>query len=425
MSLRIGIIILCMHLLVQVTFAEDRLRKAVEGITKRTIQLMDERGLKSLTILGVEDGTTYGATAASGVEKMLKDQFAAAGRHKDARGDVGLKGRILTAKPEVPKGTSDGYAEMMEGIRNLKIELQFTDMDGEPLPKWDGDYYLDRPDQDTIDIDTRIGRDGRKKDRIHVARAAFSQEIQSPEAVLIAFGGNGEFDKRTADTLKSPQAVISGGNIAKVNEESDFGVRILTLKGVKPLRMVDGQPFVDLDNGEEFTIDVMNASENHVAATLTVDGLNTFYFSKTPQAHGTSWIIAPPNIPGGSSRLSLEGWYVRKGIADKFVATEFANSKRKEAGLGEMPIGAISVVISQANVDSKEQLYTIKVPSKVEILTVDGKMTTTETIHTEVRTSMTYIGGSGETKQREGDPSKYNPGAPLEIVTIRYRHPRS
>lgn len=413
-------------LLCQVSLGEDALRQAVESIAKRTVQLMEQRGVDSVTVLGVEDGTTYGATSASGIEKMLKDEFTRLGKFKESRGEVGLKGKLLTAKPPVPQGTSEGFAEMLAGIRNLKIELQFTDMDGEPLPSFNGEYFLDRPDQTTVDQDTRLGRDGRKKDAVRVQRATFGQEIENAEALFTAFGANGKFEGKSADTLKAPISTITRDNIAKVSDENDFGVRVISGGRVKPLRMVEGQPFVDFELGEEFTIDVINGSKGHVAATLTVDGLNTFYFSKTPQAHGTSWIIPPPSRGESWANLPLEGWYVRQGVADKFVATSFEKSKRREAGLDADSIGAISVVFSSA-VNATEPSYVVEVPQKVELLTVDGERAETDVIVKEqrTRTVTVFIGGNGEVQQKESKPSDFKPGWPLEIVTIRYRHPRA
>ncbi len=449
MLYRLGLAFVCALSLAQLASGEDELRKAVDSITKRTIQLMDERGLKSLTILGVEDGTTYGATAASGIERMLKDQFAAAGRLKDSFGDVGLRGRILTAKQSNPKpppeveaepapeaeavSTSlgfvfttssdfvqEGKADVVEDSRKLKIELVLTDMDGEALTTLDGEYFLDRLDQDSVNDNTRLGRDGRKKDPLLIKSGKYSEEIEAPEAILMAFGANGEVNSKT---LKAPQSVISNGNVAKVSKESLFGVRISTRKGVRPLRMVDGRPFVDLEKGEEFAIEVLSSAKEHVSAMFAVDGLNTFYFSKTPKIHGSSWIISPSSTAGQATKLALEGWYVRQGIADKFVATDFANSKRKSANLGETPIGAISVLFSSA-IHLKDIERTEKRTEKVKVLSVDGEEVETEIVQDQkVVVPNIYIGGSGEVKQHEGGPASYKPNKPLEIVTIRYRHP--
>src|SRR5689334_7871550 len=82
------------------THAEDALRLGVEGAAKKIVAVAKQAGAESVTVIAVEDGTTLGATATGGVERLLKDALAKNITVKDVRGAIGIKARLLAAKGE-------------------------------------------------------------------------------------------------------------------------------------------------------------------------------------------------------------------------------------------------------------------------------------------------------------------------------------
>ncbi len=408
--------------------AGDSLRSFVTEVAQSTIKVLDQHQLKTVSVFGIEDGTTLGATSASGIERMLKDEFKAAGRFKENRSEVGVKGKLKMEKAVAGREDS------------LVLELRFSDMLGAPLPALDGDHLFERADQNSVGPRSVLDRKGKIIDRVQIKETVFKSSTSSPEATMTAFGLNGTYspvrDEKTgqessnlADFIRTPKCVIQNGNTAKTDYSSDFGVRIRSDSGVKTLRMLDGQPFVDFDANEKFSIEVSSKSQKAIAAEFTIDGLNSFYFSKTPQEHGSSWVISPHSTKGMESLLALGGWYVERGAADQFVATEYSQSKRREAGLSESPIGGISVIFFDTK-DNRPQEGEFKrrVTYSVQLPTIDGKMSPKLLERDEAAVYMsarTYIGGGEKLLRAEPRPSDLSPTVPLETVTVRFRHPAS
>jgi hypothetical protein len=230
-------------------------------------------------------------------------------------------------------------------------------------------------------------------------------------------------------SLQKPTGYIVRGTAVKLATDQPYEVSVLSNGKPKPLRMVAGYPYVDFEKDEKFDLQIINQSEEHVAATLLIDGLNTFYFSKEPTKHGDSWVITgkQPNKPNGP--FVLKGWYQRQGVADGFIATTYDKSRLKESGGSEAPIGGITVLFSYAveKEDKSQQRYeTVK-----RTIPKEGGGTVTRDFLTPIFSAQSvyapgegaYIGKDGVMHQVQGDVSKFGPGMAIGTITIRYRHP--
>jgi hypothetical protein len=401
-------------------FGEDALRQGVEGAARKIAAVAKQAGAESVTVIAVEDGTTLGSTATGGVERLLKDSLAKSITVKETRGAIGIKARLLAVKGEF-------------GDRALRIEFRLTDAFGDEVSSFDGEYLIPKVADTPVDDKTVLGKDGKLKEKIGVQKGTVPHDINDAAALWTAFGVNGQTGvlgenfKTNEELLKSPDVFIAGGNAAKTSQKSPFSVRILVDGAAKPLRMVDGQPFVDLKPGERFSVDVVNEGTQFVATQVMIDGLNSFYFSETPKAHGDTWIL-PPSDREGVSRLQMEGWYKRRGVADKFVATTYDESKRKQAGLDAAPIGGVTVLFRGAQLRQPKSKEPIRTESVQVEVPREGGGTAKVTVQVAQpgATQGVFIGGGGDVAQREGDPTKYEP-APYDLqasITIRYRHPK-
>jgi len=458
--------------------AEDPFRPAVNAAAAKLLAIMDQRDLKTVTVRGIEDTTTFQASGSVGIERMLNDVLKSSGRLKESGGALGVLGRISAPKSSLPSQSG----------RRLRIEFKLSDSFGDELMTVDGEYLIAQQDANRVDDNTVMGLDNRLKQRLEVRDGSFKQDFESRNALQVALGSNGPIERFGSDDqlIQNPQSAITSGVIARLSPESRYGVQIISQGRPKLLREVEGLPFVDFQRGESFKIRMQNSDPYPIAVTVTLDGLNSFYFSKTPQQHGTSWIIPGAKSPQRPSVLDLEGWYVQRGVAEKFLATAYESSRLKEAGQSKTPVGGISVLIQSAvprakpgSVEGGEMPpdVVISQPFWVEIPQEGGGKATiavTQSVasmyalvknvvprdpsdklfasvleldkflHQEVtpvqldtlpfknagdvevssESDDIFVGAGDKTQQIEGDPANLQPGDDIGIITIRYRHPK-
>jgi hypothetical protein len=407
--------------------ATDQLRESINSAADKIALIMKQHRLETATVLRVEDKTTLGATVLSGIEVMLKDALKKKSLLKDTAGQIGIRAEVLAVK------TTAEFASAND--RQLRINFKITDTGGEELTTFDGTYYLTQADQNAPTDNSVVGKDNKLKEKVTVNKGTLPADLPGNDVILTAFGGNSsQFRDPDAtaggnpappsnlDLLTKPTGVIVQDVFAKMNAQSPFQVGVIVNAKRKPLRMVDGSPFVDLTMGEKFQIELLNAGDAPVAAQIMIDGLNTFYNSQIPQKHGDSWILqaARPNVK--AQPLVITGWYKNVGLADSFLATSFSQSKRKELGLGEEPIGAITVLFS--NTEDTSQALPPKYEAATKVLPGEDGQNKTYSYRLKVEQfGGVYIGGGGTTRQVQGDVSKLKPADAIGTVTIRYRHP--
>lgn len=405
--------------------ATDQVRDSINLAADKIAMIMKQHNLTTATVLRVEDKTTLGSTILSGIEVMLKDALRKKNLLKDSAGQIGIRAEVLAVKSTAEFAAAND--------RQLRINFKITDTGGEELTTFDGTYYLTQADQNAPTDNSVVGKDNKLKEKVPVNKGTIPADLPGNDVILTAFGGNSSQYRDPAeggnpaapsnlDLLTKPTGVIVQETFAKMNAQSPFHVGVVVAGKRKPLRMVDGSPFVDLAMGEKFQIELFSASDTPVAAQVTIDGLNTFYNSQIPQKHGDSWILpaARPNIK--VTPITITGWYKNVGVADAFLATSYSQSKRKELGLGEEPIGAITVLFS--NTEDTSQALPPKYERATKVLPgEDGTNKTYAYTQKVEQFGSIYIGGGGNTKQAQGDVSKLKPADPIGTVTIRYRHP--
>lgn len=420
--------------------ARDPFSQEVQIAAKKVRSVMEAFDHETVTVKEFRDKTTFGSPILLGIKELLTRELEQGGGVVDSGGQVSVSGELSIAK---------NLDSEFPDAKALRIVFTIADRFGENLDSSDGLFTIGDGDKASSDFKLEDG--------------SFDQTITSPEASLIGFGGTADLDgygERERDSLKplldgldDPTAVILDGVIAKASVRSPFGVRIKSSGNYKALRRVAGQPFVNLNQGEVFSVEILNLSDKLALGTLSVDGLNSFYRSDSPDSHGDSWVLRP------SKTAFIPGFYVNRKKALGFTATTYADSDRAALGLSEEPVGAITVVIN----DGMEQTRKVEVPitrHRTESYTVtlpDGttEVRTRSVPYTEMRTQSYTVnvpvqqtrtesytvqvpglasGGNQEPVYvKGGAPIPTNVGAPVAVtegslravITIRYRHPAS
>jgi hypothetical protein len=376
--------------------AADPLREGVAEAARKILAVMEQQNVDSVSIIGLEDRTGNGVAVGPGLERMLKDSLGAS--FKETGGRINLRMIVKT-----PANDAAGLT--------MRVEFLLTDRRGEDVARFDDSFR-----KESVPLD-----------------------ISSPSAVLASFGKTGPVESGQPlrpHVFDEAHGSIEDGNAAKMSEDSPYAVRILTPEGQPlPLTATPQQhPFVNLPPGRRFMVEVINGADIPIAATISLDGLNSFYKSRGPSQHGDSWIIPGIGQSGSPRRHLLKGWWVDNGTADAFLATTFENSERSKMGLDRTLIGAVSVVISKAipqNARTEERQeeisHTVTRKQRIEKRRPDGSTFTefVEVPETRTRaiTKEIYIGSGGVIDVTKVPTSRLLVGKPIGVITIRYRDP--
>lgn len=133
------------------------------------------------------------------------------------------------------------------------------------------------------------------------------------------------------DAVRNPHQIIQRDTVVRAREDGAFGLEILVGGRARPAAIEDGFAFIELREQDECEIRLINDAPYEVAAKLTLDGIDCFFFSQT---RASMWII-PPN---GST--VVKGWQLDGNRARTFRIVPFENSVAAQAGA----IGDIGVI---------------------------------------------------------------------------------
>ena len=102
----------------------------------------------------------------------------------------------------------------------------------------------------------------------------------------------------------------------------------------------EGLAFVRVDRGERDAVKLINDAEHDVAVTLTIDGLNLFAFSSTPQY---SHVIVPARSNG-----LITGWHRSNTVSDAFEVMSYSRSAVAQALRSDENVGTITARFAAA-----------------------------------------------------------------------------
>ena len=150
-------------------------------------------------------------------------------------------------------------------------------------------------------------------------------------------------DEKMQLAIDKPSINLRGARISP-SPESPYGVEIMIKTGnnyeSRQPSQEDGLAFVPIRRDEIYAVRLYNDSPYEAAVTLTIDGLNVFAFSKSPNY--TQWII-PPKTPS-----MIIGWHITNQGSDLFQVTEYSKSAAAVKMPNSAKLGTITASFAAA-----------------------------------------------------------------------------
>ncbi len=212
----------------------------------------------------------------------------------------------------------------------------------------------------TIDASLRTPRNSPRQD--------FTRYMLTDEQSLIALtGGNGSLpvenganetldetrNESLIENIEKPSFAItvlpaSANNPATAPSvvripNSPLGVEIMVLVGNEyvPLPVTDenGFPFVELQEGQDYAVRIINDSDQRIGAALFIDGINSLAFSNNVGFRKIGkWVVGPKN-----PQALIKGWHNAGRESFSFRITNYGDSVAGRAGIVGPAVGTISV----------------------------------------------------------------------------------
>jgi hypothetical protein len=190
----------------------------------------------------------------------------------------------------------------------------------------------------------------------------FPRRIDNEEAVRIILGLSNDRqgdhtavgDKATVVSFFQPRAHLDGTAIL-AGDKSPFAVELLADgKAVQP-RDRDGSAFAPIAREQEYSIRLINRSNQEMGVRLSIDGLNVFHFSELRQ---------PATLPGGKpnprkgepqydlilvpakGEVIVPGWHRTNSKALAFKVLEYGQTAASQFGKDDAPVGTITATFA-------------------------------------------------------------------------------
>lgn len=202
--------------------------------------------------------------------------------------------------------------------------IELRGRDGQSLARFKFEFEID-------DIEDRVTLEG----------ANFDATVGPDGATQPATQRNIELKLRD-----EPAADVSGDRYSIVSpvRGSKFRVEILTKDEgeyrPRPVRVLQGIPFTELDDGEVYAVKVFNDADHEVAVDLSIDGVNTWALSRNPGFRKIGKFVLP-----AKSSTVVKGWHVGepgRGEVVEFVPRPSQESIVASASVGGGRIGQVS-----------------------------------------------------------------------------------
>jgi hypothetical protein len=264
---------------------------------------------------------------AAQIAKILKE-------HKQSSVVIGA----ITGPPAPATGAGPGIqAALIDELRKLKV-----DVSTKSLCIIKGEYYPVEIEGKTeqlilqIELTVRDSKTGKRYGSIsETLDAQANIDLIKILGLTTRLAAKATAESRN-QILKQrhldPKAPSVKGDIAKVDDSEQLGIEVLS-RGVGSSEFIRVKPtieekqlFVTLDKDSEYQLNLHNDSSYEIAASVTIDGLDSFHFFQ-PQNRKPAGYIIPTGkmitVPGWAFSFSAEK---KEESFRRFVVTEFAKS---------------------------------------------------------------------------------------------------
>ena len=151
---------------------------------------------------------------------------------------------------------------------------------------------------------------------------------------------------RSIDELRTKPQWVIDKTVVYAGADKVYGVEFLVkdidgkIAGRAP-KADDGDLVIDLKKGETFRIRLVNKSKYELAATVQIDGLNTFSFGAFEKLdEKPRWLVA------AGKEADIAGWPTGDGKSREFLVTDYAGSAVAELGGDKAKLGVLTVVFA-------------------------------------------------------------------------------
>jgi hypothetical protein len=173
--------------------------------------------------------------------------------------------------------------------------------------------------------------------RLIPGEATFLELIPVPVG-LPPQGTELERDKDLRNAFTAPNIDIKGA-VIRSDAGRPYALEILVEGKPREAKPKKGLAFVPIQQGEAYTVRLINDSDLEAAVQLRIDGLSMFAFSELRQPEkirdDKGRLLDNPKkgeplysviIVGPKSKADIPGWHVNNKKSDSFLVTEFAKS---------------------------------------------------------------------------------------------------
>ncbi|MEZ6067762.1 MAG: hypothetical protein R3B90_19090 [Planctomycetaceae bacterium] len=302
----------------------DKLVRTAENISR----LLKGQGQHRIKLPALKGPDTLRAAVGAGMVQRLHAEFA---RHGiEVSNDAAIS---LVARYElVDKPVFDSAAGRELSRLAVRIDGQLVDASGAVLTDFNTEGILKGEFEETV------------VDEEAVLEAAGISVALSPSAT------DAERDATIRDHLVRPAVeLMASGTRLRASADSPYELEILVNGQPQPIRLDQGQPFVDIARGETYAVRVYNHSESEAGVKLLIDGLNVFTFSEVRIPDGlrrgepkyANYIVGPGRSP------SIRGWHKTNERVASFQVARYAESAAAKLG-HQQDLGTITVHFSAA-----------------------------------------------------------------------------
>ncbi|WP_417732189.1 hypothetical protein [Rosistilla oblonga] len=384
-------LLLCTALPVGTVRAQS-LDDAIKNMSDDIAVFLESREKTSVAI-GEFDGPD-GSTAGRAIQQKLKENLLAnnleikkLGARMKIRGSFSLDSQSSFSIATIRSTLVDENGREMSGYRERVKLAEVTSL--EDLSRIFG-----------LTADLVAEQNGESDDADATSGSAKDQDS---DAATLLTSVSKAVTKKVSNAIKTPGFSYHGNDKSKVkaSDSSDFVVQLRRcprdLSVFTPVDVLDegGFAFAPLEDGDRYQVVVTNNSDHDIAAKVSIDGVNSFYFSGNPgfKANG-SWVIA-----AGQSGV-IKGWYLNAHELAEFLIT----SDEKDAKLPDpLDLGTVTVQFFHA------WAHNTPVP-KVELLAKNDRG--------QLQTTQGAVIG-----QQSGEVRRHFGKTLLASVSIRYSNP--
>src|SRR5262249_35493080 len=147
------------------------------------------------------------------------------------------------------------------------------------------------------------------------------------------------------ERIKEPQFHLEGTRISS-DPKSPFKVEIIVNGRPRAPRAVNGEPFVDIKQGEIYEVRLINQAPFDAAVTLTIDGLDLFHFSKVKDRDGKP--AYSHVIVGRGREGNIEGWHVTNKEVATFLVGKYGEGPSSKLIKNDAKTGTLVLTFAAA-----------------------------------------------------------------------------